>query len=203
MWKNYHVELRMEGKFAAALPKTAVEIKLMLANRMPAHPPLNFIPIDELVSEVEEKVAVAEEEREYGWATFPRNEDGLYYEGRCIRGHLKDLAGQVKDILGTKTLKSKVANKVYVVEDIIPLGVKEVAGTEVRFIQVMTRLGPRSTIKNIDYLERPTLVFTLKVLDDGIITREIIEALLDYGSVHGLGAERSQGWGRYSYTLTE
>lgn len=211
MWKNYEVELQMTGRFAASLPKTKDEIAAMLENRMPDKPPADFIPVDELAKEVAEKVgasAESEEEGEdlqYGWATFPRNEEGLYYEGRCVRGHLKDCAGQVKDVIDppVKALKAKVANKVYVMTDVIPLGAKEPAGTEQRFIQVMTRLGPRSTIKYIDYLEKPTLKFQLKVLEDGIITPEILKAIFEYGSVHGIGQERSQGWGRYNFTITE
>ena len=203
MWKKYEVELNMTGRFAASLPRTKEEIQKMLENRMPLHPPEDFIPIEELVDVVAEKVAETPEEKEfkYGWATFPSNNEGLYYEGRCIRGHIKDCAYQIKDVLDIKALKPKVANKVYVMTDIIPLGATEPTGTEQRFVQVMTRMGPRSTIKFIDYLEKPTLKFQLNVLNDGIITTEILQAIFEYGSVHGLGQERSQGWGRYTFTI--
>lgn len=209
MWKKYEVELQMLGRFAASLPRTKEEIEAMLKNRMPADRPADYIPVDQLAKEVAEKVgAPAEgegEELQYGWATFPRNEGGLYYEGRCIRGHLKDCANQIKDVIDppVKALKAKVANKVYVMTDVIPLGVKEIAGTEQRFIQVMTRLGPRSTIKYIDYLDKPTLKFQLNVLEDDIITLEILNSIFEYGSIHGIGQERSQGWGRYNFTITE
>lgn len=207
MWKKYEVELQMTGRFAASLPRTKEEIQKMLENRMPLHPPADYIPVDELVDVVAEKVgAVAVEEEEefkYGWATFPRNGAGLYYEGRCVRGHIKDCANQIKDFLEVKALKAKVANKVYVMTDVIPLSATEPAGTEQRFVQVMTRLGPRSTIKYVDYLEKPTLKFQLNVLDDGIITGDILDAIFEYGAVHGLGQERSQGWGRYTFTISE
>jgi len=211
MWKKYEVELQMIGKFAASLPKTKEDIEQMLEHRMPATPPENFTPIAELTEEVAEKVGAPaegeeeEEELKYGWATFPRNEEGLYYEGRCIRGHIKDCANQIRDAIKppVKALKAKVANKVYVMTDVIPLGANEPAGTEQRFVQVMTRMGPRSTIKYADYLEKPTLKFWLNVLDDGIITEDILNAIFEYGSIHGLGQERSQGWGRYTYTIKE
>jgi hypothetical protein len=208
MWKKYEVELKMLGRFAASLPRTKEEIENMLKNRMPLHTPVVFTPIPELVEKVAKAVQVPEEEPaelQYGWATFCRNDDGLYYEGRCIRGHMKDCANQVKDSIKPeiKALKAKVANKVYVMTDIIPLGVKETAGTEQRFIQVMTMQGPRSTIKYIDYLEKPTLEFQLNVLDDGVITDEILNSIFEYGAVHGLGQERSQGWGRYDFTITK
>ncbi len=210
MWRKYEVELRMTGYFAASLPRTREEIEKMLENRMPAKLPEDFIPLDELADEVAEKVGIQEDEEElkYGWATFCRNEDGLYYEGRCVRGHIKDCANQIKEAIRpeVKALKAKVANKVYVMTDVIPLMVngeqaKEAGGTVQRFIQVMTRQGPRSTIKFVDYLEKPVLVFQLNVLDDGVIEDDILDAILEYGGVHGMGQERSQGWGRYTYSI--
>ena len=214
MWKKYEVELQMTGYFAASLPQTREDIEKMLENRMPAKPPEDFIPLNELVDEVAEMVGAAgeteEEEMKYGWATFPRNDDGLYYEGRCVRGHIKDCANQIKDAIKpeVRALKAKVANKVYVMTDVIPLmvdgvKVKEIDGTVQRFVQVMTMRGPRSTIKYADYVEKPVLTFHLNVLDDGIVTDDILNAIFEYGSIHGMGQERSQGWGRYTFTVRQ
>ena len=207
MWLRYQVELQMTGRFAASLPRTREQISDMLEHRMPVNPPDDYIPIDELTEEVAEKVGLIEEDQEevkFGWATFPKDDTGLYYEGRCIRGHLKDCAAQVRGFLEpeVKALKAKVANKVYVMTDVIPLGAKEPAGTEARYVQVVTRLGPRSTIKYVEYLEKPSLVFELKVLNDGVITPEILNTIFEYGSIHGMGQERSQGWGRYTFKVT-
>jgi hypothetical protein len=210
MWNRYEVELKMTGHFAASLPRTREEIEKMLENRTPAKLPEDFISLEELADEIVEKVGIqeGEDELKYGWATFCRSDDGLYYEGRCVRGHIKDCALQVKGAIKPeiKALKAKVANKVYVMTDIIPLMVngeqaKEPVGTVQRFIQVMTMKGPRSTMKFVDYVEKPTLTFQLNVLDDGVITEDILSAIFEYGSVHGMGQERSQGWGRYSYAI--
>jgi len=192
----------MEGRFAASVPKTHDEIAKMLEHRMPGKKPENAVPIDELAEQVTAEVAA--EEPEVGWATFKRDDNGLYYEGRCVRGHIKDCAQQVSSFFPeTKAFKSKVANKVYVETDKIPIAKDAPDGWEQRFIQVMTRQGPRSTYKFIDYVDGVKLTFTLRVLDDGVISEDILRAIFDYGSVHGLGQERSQGWGRYSYSMTE
>ncbi len=228
MWLSYQVVLSMTGRFAAALPRTPKEIEAMLTNRMPTNPPPDYIPIQQLIKDVTAKVIqpvgegestdkTEEEGFQFGWATFPHNDEGIYYEGRCIRGHLKDCATQISGLYEPKitALKAKVANKVYVMTDIIPLLIgdrtvgaatslaraKVPMGTEQRFVQVMTMRGPRSTIKYVDYLEKPVLNFKLNVLNDGIITEDILRTIFDYGSVHGVGQERSQGWGRYAYTL--
>jgi len=129
MWLTYRVELQMTGRFAASLPRSREQITAMLEQRKPLHPPEDFVPIDKLAEEVAAKVATAEgeedhEEVKFGWATFPRDDNGLYYEGRCIRGHLKDCAAQVRQFIKpeVKALKAKVSNKVYVITDVIPLG---------------------------------------------------------------------------------
>ena len=195
MWKQYEVRLQIEGRFAAALPKTQEEVQQMLEHRMPTKAPDNPVPIDQLAEQITEEVGV---EPEFGWATFKRNSDGLYYEGRCVRGHIKDCAQQISSFFpDTRAFKAKVANKVYVETDIIPLGKQQPDGSEQRFIQIMTRQGPRSTYKFIDYVENPLLTFYLRVLDDGVITEEMLIAIFEYGGMHGLGQERSQGWGRY------
>lgn len=199
MWKEYKIQLSMAGRFAASIPKTKEEVQALLEHRMPTKKPDDAIPIDQLTDQVVTEVGI---EPEIGWATFKRNDKGLYYEGRCIRGHIKDCAAQVSAMFpDLKAFKAKVANKVYVVDDHIPLKKREPDGYEQRFIQVMTRQGPRSTYKFIDYVDDVALAFTLRVLDDGVITEEMLQAIFDYGSVHGLGQERSQGWGRYSYTI--
>lgn len=228
LWKEYNVTLQMTGLFAASLPRTLEQIQKMLENRTPANPPPNYVPIEQLAQQVlgrvvlkpdvslaeaeegdEELTSEEKEKLKFGWATFCQNDEGFYYEGRCIRGHLKDCANQVRNFFrnpktGTPVpLKAWVANKVYVMTEIIPLGVKEFSGTQQRFVQVMTNQGPRSTIKFIDYLEKPKLTFLLKVLNDGVITPEILDTIFNYGSVHGMGQERSQGWGRYTYIIKE
>jgi hypothetical protein len=195
MWKRYKVTLQMTGRFAASMAKTEKEIQSMLENRMPVRKPEDAVPIEELAEQVAVEVGT---EPEIGWATFKRDENGLYYEGRCIRGHIKDVAQQISSFFSDiRAFKSKVANKVYVEDDKIYLGKSEPDGYEQRFIQIMTRRGPRSTYKFIDYVEKPKLVFVLKVLDDGVINRAILEAIFEYGGTHGMGQERGQSWGRY------
>lgn len=201
MWLTYRAVLKVEGPFAASLPKDPVAIRSMLEHRMPARKPEGAVPIDELVEQVSAAVATADQPDEDslpGASTFPSDETGLYYEGRCVRGHLKDCALQVAGFFASvKNFRAKFVNRVYVVTDKIYVGAKEVSGTQERFIQVMTRQGPRSSIKYIDWVESPTLEFTIRLLNDDVIKKEHLEAVFEYGGMHGMGGERSQGWGRY------
>jgi len=203
VWKHYTVELEFTTPFAAALPRTRREIAAMLEHRMPASPPEDAVPTEELVEQVARAVA-ADTEPERNWATFPRDDGGIYYEARCVRAHLKDCASQVAGVLGLRGLKAQVSNRVYVEPQRLRLRrpdgspISGPDGTEERMIHVLTRLGPRNDIKHIDYVAPPSrLGFTLKVVNDGVVTEAILRAMFEYGGVHGMGQERSQQWGQY------
>jgi hypothetical protein len=160
------------------------------------------MPIPELVEQIAGEVE-ATEEVERGYATFKQDDNGLYYEARCVRAHIKDCANQLQGILGIKALKAKVANRVYVEPAKIYLGKSEPDGSEVRIIHAMTMKGPRSSLKTIDYVTDAKLNFTLRVLEDGVIDRDILEAIFEYGGTHGMGQERSQDWGKYELVKLE
>lgn len=204
MWKKYEVELRFTTPFASSTPKNPKDVEAMLLARAPSDSQLKHrmekgekvTSLLELAEQVKEEVE-ASEEVERGYATFKRDEDGLYYEARCIRAHIKDCANILQGMLGIKALKAKVANRVYVEPAKIYLDKKEPDGSETRIIHAMTMKGPRSSLKTIDYVDKPVLKFQLKVLSDGVIDRKILESIFEYGAEHGMGQERSQDWGKY------
>jgi len=202
MWKTYQVELQFTTPFASSTPKNPRDIEAMLLARAPSKPPEDPIPLPELAEQVAGEVE-ATEEAERGYATFKRDNNGLYYEARCIRAHIKDCANILQGLLEIKALKSKVANRVYVEPAKIYLGKQEPDGSEIRIIHAMTMKGPRSSLKTIDYVDRPKLQFQLKVLDDGVIDEEILKAIFEYGAEHGMGQERSQDWGKYELVKLE
>ena len=91
IWKSYHVELQVVNELAAGIPKTDKEIMGMLERRMPGEKPVGATPLGDLAAQVAVEVGIAgeeEEEKMPGYATFKRDEHGLYFEGRAVRGHL-------------------------------------------------------------------------------------------------------------------
>ena len=221
MWIHYAVKLQMGGQFASSTPNTEKETYNMLINRMPGRKPEDAEWDAENIAEKAASIVAARrqglEEPEEGWlpgyAGFPRDKEGIHYEGRAVRGHLKDAAYGIRELsdIKLKNFRAKFVQKVYIQRnpgDAIFLyrdgkRVLEPDGIQQRFIQVMTRQGPRSTIKYIDYVNDPELNFVVQVLDDGVITREHLELAFEYGGIHGMGAERSQGWGKYSLVSLE
>lgn len=74
--------------------------------------------------------------------------------------------------------------------------------TEEKAIHVMTAQGPRTALKRVDIMD-PGVQFeaSLKWLDDGIVDLDLVRVFLDYMTVNGIGAERSQGSGQFSFVL--
>jgi hypothetical protein len=98
--------------------------------------------------------------------------------------------------LDVKNFKSKLAERVFVEPAMILLG-KEPDGTDERVVHVMTAMGPRSSFKKYDYYDAPEISFTLKVLNDGVVTEHHLRTILEYAQDNGLGADRSQGFGQF------
>ena len=207
MWKRYQVEVEFTTNFGASLPRTPDGIRAMLEHRMPSEAAFkkieNPVPVAVLAEQVIQEVEASEEEPP-GWATFPHDAQGIYVEPRTVRGHIKDCALQVAATTGITAFKAKVANKVYVVEEPLRLRradsalITKVDGTITRTIQVMTRQGPRSSLKRVDYVAPPSrLAFVLRVWDDKVVGEKELRTIFEYGEVHGMGAERSQHWGNY------
>ena len=145
---------------------------------------------------------------EAGWTTFARDDQQrLCIEGRQIKAALKESANILKTLIkiGDKTvpLRARLAERVFVVERLLPLlpERQEPDDTIERAIHVMTAQGPRDALKRTDIVRKAELVCTLKVLNDGMFTHDILSTLLDHGSENGLGADRSQGFGRFTFEL--
>lgn len=145
---------------------------------------------------------------EAGWTTFARGPGGyLCVEGRQIKAMLKESANIMKSMIPINgkviPLRSKLAERVFVVERLIPFlpETNEPTRMDERPIHVMTAQGPRDAIKRSDVMELVELVCTLKVLRDGMFTVEILRQLLSHAADNGLGADRSQGYGRFDFTL--
>jgi len=217
IFKRYSCELQVHEEFGASIPKELDSITNGLIHSAPSKKPADAAWDMEDVEQVAAAIHARrnpdtgeeeeDEDTQFGWAGFLNDDEGIIYEGRCIRGHLKDAARGISTLpnIGLKQFRSKLVNRMYIHRnegDAIYLmrdgkRILKPDGTIKRFIQVMTRQGPRSTIKYVDYVLSPRMSFTMSILDDGVITRDHLEMLFEFGGMHGMGAERSQSWGKY------
>lgn len=182
-----------------------------------------------LIAEKGEAEEVEPELPRSGWTTFARDKDNrLCIEGRLVKSMLKEAANIMKDLPVVKTalgrdkatmLRARLAERVFVIADLgltpsmaaladakndplLPLsdrtGPDEVLE---RPIHVMTRQGPRDALTRTDIVHDAEITCTLRVLKDGMFTEPVLKLLLTYASDNGLGADRSQGFGRFDYVL--
>jgi hypothetical protein len=134
---------------------------------------------------------------------FKRDENGLYIEGRQLKAALKE-AASVAVAAGkltargwgktNKGLLSYLAEHVFVVEDRLHLGVAEATGINQRFVHTFRGTG----IQYEEYVNDAKIDFT--VMSDHDFSAKEWAAIWLCGEQQGIGASRSQGYGRYEVT---
>lgn len=134
---------------------------------------------------------------------FKRDQQGLYIEGRQLKAALKEAAsvavaaGKLNGRGWGKTNKgllSYLAEHVFVVEDRLHLGVTEATGISQRFVHTFRGSG----IQYEEFVEDAKVDFT--VMCDHDFSERDWAAIWTSGEQQGIGASRSQGYGRYAVT---
>jgi hypothetical protein len=130
-------------------------------------------------------------------------EAGLYIEGRQIKAAIKEAASvagaagtipRTKYGLTNKNVLNFVSEHIFVLDDRIPLGTAEPSGVVQRFIHTFRGTG----IQYEEYVEDAKISFT--VVADWDFGEEFWAHLWLTGEQQGIGASRSQGFGRYTVT---
>lgn len=206
MWETYNVVLTFRERLCGSVPQSKELIRPWLEARKPESKPENATSLDEIEEEVLATLSETEERITLG---FQEDVVGLFVRDGVVKAHLKDCGNQVRDFLKIKALRAKIANKVYVepsriylVDDNFKI-VKKPHGEFERAVHVMTPLGPRDALKRIQYVEKSHIEFNLMVLADKVIDEKILEGILEYGAIHGLGGERGMGEGKYTWDMVK
>ena len=140
---------------------------------------------------------------------FKRNGHGIYIEGRQLKAMLKESTNIL--FAGTKWGPTKkgpknyVADHVFVMDYELPLGQDEPSGTHLSVGHVTGPQGPRSTLTHYEYAEKPTINFEINVtVPDSVKGTDKLNPtpaqwskLWLHAQENGLGALRSQGYGRF------
>lgn len=132
---------------------------------------------------------------------FKRDGDGLYIEGRQLKAAIKEAANirWPKERWGPskKGTRSFFAEHVFVPEDRLHLGVTEASGVNQRFVHTWRGAG----IQYEEFVEDAKIDFS--VLTDHDFSGEQWAMLWLTGEQNGIGATRSQGYGRYEVVRWE
>jgi hypothetical protein len=165
---------------------------------------------DELAAEVEKTFAEAyRDAEEQSSTTFKADSEGLYIEGRQVKAMLKEAGQRLgfgRAVKGERpSLKQDLHEALHVDEDAIHLTrdgepVRQPDGYDVRPIHVVGPAGPRTSIKRCAYVDGASVTFTVRVLNNVALSEEHLVDILAFAQDLGLGADRSQGNGKFAVT---
>lgn len=209
MWIYFDAEIQIENRLMGGVPKAPDTIKSWIKTKTG----LDGDSLENAVIRTKQEMGIdvmTEEEieklSEASWRGFKGgNGEGLYIEARQVKAAIKEAANICKDLLGIKAFKAKIAERVFVHPEKIGLGVDKPTGWIEGPVHAMTARGPITSLKRVDYVERPVLAFRLKVFNEGIkaasgeklAPEDFLPVLLEYASENGLGADRSQEQGKF------
>lgn len=139
---------------------------------------------------------------------FKRAADGeLYIEGRQIKACLKEATnilyvgqrfgkrekGDPNGVYSGKSAIAYFAERIFVLEDQVGLGRRQVDGVD---LQIIHAPGRESALSYVEYVEDVRLTFHVEVLKD-CLSRQTWGEIWTVAQREGLGARRSQSFGRF------
>lgn len=219
MFKAWRVRLQFTGKLIGGCPKDAKLVEGWLnknmglededlRRRMIIH--LNEmgveIPLDATVEEIQEATdRLAGEIKTQG---FKRDaEDRPYIESRQINAGIKEAVAVL--FPGGKTVntfrwgitgkspKDYTAERSFVQPEVLPVA-DEVGGTDLFLGHIKIKGVPQATIGYAEFVERPLVTFALLTARGSDDLDEAWPDIWSYMEVNGLGAKRSQDFGRFA-----
>ena len=215
VWTDYRVTWKFLTRLCGQTPSDPAIIKKWLDVRKPENrPAAGGKSIQEIQEEVIESLGQSSDDVAPSVLVFQHDAAGVVMRASTVRAHLKDCARQLSTlyigkIVGEKSFAVRVVNGVYTdpheywIPILRPDGshIAGADGVQEKPVHVMTRMGPQNSLKAIEFIEPPSqMTFTLKVLGKALGVSDL-ETLLTYGGVHGYAGERSDGEGRYEWTI--
>lgn len=216
LWTHYRITWDFPDHLCGSVPKDPALIKGWLDARKPQARPPDSRSIPEIQAEVLSTMLSQETDEEVeqrtwlGFQAHPTTRH-LVMGARTIRGHVKDCARIVSSAYvgtekGVRSFSVRFVNGFYPVEYWIPILRREdnahvlvPDGYQDKAIHVYGPQGQRNALKRFDYVTNVRMAFTVRVLP--WLKRSDLETLFEYGAVHGYAGERSEGEGRYIYTI--
>lgn len=197
-WVHYHVEAELLEPLLGTVPKNTEVYSTYIATKRPEGLASDEAPLELTEEQLDDGLEAK------GWTTFYTNASGdpilMDYQ---VKGFLKESANILKETLNLKALRSHLDNELFVTPRQIRLPAIAAEPLE-RPLRAMTAQGPRVTVVRSDQIPAGAVIeWDMKVLPKSRITKEVLEALLEYGEVKGLGQWRNGSYGRIKSTLTE
>jgi len=197
LYKKYFAVIQFRDQVLGGIPKAKDLIEFWLRSRGLSGRDLKAVA-QETAIEVQAKETENHEIR--NWTSFKKDREGLFIEERQIKALLKEAAYvlRLSRIVG---FRDSISHGVFVKPEKIHLlragkPLHEPDGYVERPIHVLTRQGPRTSVVRQDFVLKPHSSFDL-VVASPLVKFEDLQRLLRLGEEIGLGASRSQGYGKF------
>jgi hypothetical protein len=202
LYDTYEATIHMTSKLCGGIPKNPA----MIADWIKARTGFDDEKTADQIADMEAHV---DEQAEKSWIGFYRDERGICLECRGVKAMFKECASVLRITEQKRGCKQIFQHgfEVKAVDggNVIPLGLAEPHGWFEAVCHSMTPKGPRSSLKRVDYVEDINVHFRVLVLKTALQeTRHIGEAeirrILAFAQENGVGADRSQGRGKFVVT---
>lgn len=208
LYDRYAVEIKVRRRIFGGVPRNPDLLKAWIASTTKHD--------DEKTTQQEKEAreTLLQPTEERSWNGFPGDNHGLFVWSRQAKAMFREAATMLrlttekrgsKQILqhGFEIKGPRAEERIYLLRDGKPIA--EADGYEENPIHVDTAQGPRSAIKRVDYVREPTLAFAVWVLrTESAEKRHLGESdivqMLRFSQENGLGADRSQGHGKFDVT---
>jgi hypothetical protein len=215
VWTLFRVRWEFLTRLCGSVPADPEIVAKWLEARQPAVKAAGAKSITEINEEVLASLEASPAESEFSVLQFQRQAGALVMRYGTVRAHLKDCARvlsahYVGRIQGERAFSTRVINGVYLDEGAywVPIlrpdgsAVTKADGFMDKAVHVRGPRGePLNALKRIEYVDPPSMMeFTVKVLGKSV-TESDLHTLMEYGGTHGYAGERSDGEGRYSFTI--
>lgn len=200
LYDRYDVTIKIRDRICGGTPRNPELLKGWIAATT-AH--------NDETTTAQEKAArenLLQPTEEKSWNGFPGDEKGLFVWSRQVKALFKECASMLR-ITVTKQGSKQIFQhgfeiKGTVADDRIYLGKKAPDDFAEGPIHVQTPQGPRTALKRVDYVQSPTLSFQIWVLKTNAnekrhVSEDDLRTMLTFGQENGLGADRSQGSGKF------
>ena len=211
IWTTYHVELQIRELLCGGVPKDPSTLLTFTRVRTGHEDDITTGQVEELEETVTPDTLSPDNLKNV--TTFQRDEHGLFLHERNIKAMLKECAqvlGFNKKLRGLKQVNQHglfvkgqlETDRVYLEDPETGEYMTAVSGELVSPVHAWTG----SSIKRTEYVQRPILRFDLWVLADSPWTDEAWQRVWMLAQENGIGACRSQGYGKFdllAFTRTE
>jgi hypothetical protein len=216
LWTSYRVRFDFLTSLCGSVPADPEVVAAWVRARTPRVKPPGALTIEEINAEVLASIERGEGEADesYSVLVFQRQDGACVMRAATVKAHIKDCARVLSAqfigrIQGERAFSTRVINGVYVDEQTYWLPIRRPGGAPVTTVEMRDKAihvrGPRgeqlNALKRFEYIPPPSyLEFTLKVLGRSVSATDL-DHLFSYGGVHGYAGERSDGEGRYLYSI--